>query len=479
MGRKGRIFGGILNVPVLAGSFLTAACMPQEEYIGHEERTVRVNVQLETQETTLKSTAEHAITDVSLIVFNDDGLAERYIAYDRSDSAAEIDLILGRRYSFYAFTGFGYRITADHISEMDELTYHITEPKEADASNVMCGYRKDVTISENPAIVIPLKRMAARISVGMDRSHLAENVEMEVTSIRIGNCPKQAKAFGESRVMRQEDCFGTGYSVMGRDVSVLNIEDRSGRSGRTELFMLENMQGDISDMYLQSDKDKVFDDDDPRSRICSYIEVQMNYLSQRHFNNGGPLIYRFYLGDGLSNLDVERNCHYSITICPEDDGLSENSWRVDKTNIHEFGPAGFASFPESYIQGNIGDTLHLYCEFYPPHTPFEIDMEELEYDRGNGVYDYIIDEDGHGVRLILTGPGTGIVYMEAGEPVNEAAMWVVEVNMPSKTLETATDSSQYMSPCMTSTAQESPQRPGVRLHHLPQDRDRSPSQPRG
>ena len=46
MGRKGRIFGGILNVPVLAGSFLTAACMPQEEYIGHEERSVRVTVQL-------------------------------------------------------------------------------------------------------------------------------------------------------------------------------------------------------------------------------------------------------------------------------------------------------------------------------------------------------------------------------------------------------------------------------------------------
>jgi hypothetical protein len=194
----------------------------------------------------------------------------------------------------------------------------------------------------------------------------------------------------------------------------------------------------------------------------------MKYLSQSHFSDGGPLIYRFYLGDGPCNVDLERNCHYRIIICPENEGLDEDSWRVDKTYIHEFGPSRFASFPESYIRVDIGDTLHLYCEFYPPGTPFEIDMEELEYDKSQGVYDYTIDEDGHGVRLILTGPGTGIVYMEAGEPVNEAAMWVVEVNLPS-TQNKVTDTSQCRIPCMTSTAPECQQRPGVLLHHRLQD----------
>ena len=46
-----------------------------------------------------------------------------------------------------------------------------------------------------------------------------------------------------------------------------------------------------------------------------------------------PLIYRFYLGENLNSLDVERNCHYQITICPEDDGLKGDGWRVDKGGI--------------------------------------------------------------------------------------------------------------------------------------------------
>jgi hypothetical protein len=51
-------------------------------------------------------------------------------------------------------------------------------------------------------------------------------------------------------------------------------------------------------------------------------------------------------------------------------------------------------------------------------------------DKQNGIYDFEVDKDGHGVTLTLTGPGRGLVYMEVGEPVNEAAMWIIEVNLP-------------------------------------------------
>ena len=89
----------------------------------------------------------------------------------------------------------------------------------------------------------------------------------------------------------------------------------------------------------------------------------------------------------------------------------------------------FASFPESYIRGDVADTLHLWCEFSPADAPFNVGLEELEEDRLNGIYDYIIDDNGHGVRLILKKPGVGLVYMEVGAPVNEAALWVIEVNL--------------------------------------------------
>jgi hypothetical protein len=54
----------------------------------------------------------------------------------------------------------------------------------------------------------------------------------------------------------------------------------------------------------------------------------------------------------------------------------------------------------------------------------------MEDDKAEGIYDYVVDEDGHGATLTLTGPGTGLIYMEAGEPVNDSALFIIEVNMP-------------------------------------------------
>ena len=45
-------------------------------------------------------------------------------------------------------------------------------------------------------------------------------------------------------------------------------------------------------------------------------------------------------------------------------------------------------------------------------------------------YDYEIDEDGRGAVLTLTGPGCGLIYMEAGDPINDAALFIIEVNLP-------------------------------------------------
>ena len=54
----------------------------------------------------------------------------------------------------------------------------------------------------------------------------------------------------------------------------------------------------------------------------------------------------------------------------------------------------------------------------------------MEDDKAEGIYDYEIDDDGHGATLTLTGPGRGLIYMEAGEPINDAALFIIEVNLP-------------------------------------------------
>ena len=90
--------------------------------------------------------------------------------------------------------------------------------------------------------------------------------------------------------------------------------------------------------------------------------------------------------------------------------------------------------PSGYIQGHVGDKIHVRCSFRPEDAEFEIGREELEFDKERGIYDYTIDDDGHGVILTLKSPGTGIVYMTAGEPINEAGMLLIEVNETKNTI---------------------------------------------
>ena len=51
-------------------------------------------------------------------------------------------------------------------------------------------------------------------------------------------------------------------------------------------------------------------------------------------------------------------------------------------------------------------------------------------DKAAGIYDYEIDPDGLGAVLTLTGPGRGWIYMEAGEPIDDGALFVIEVDLP-------------------------------------------------
>ena len=144
-----------------------------------------------------------------------------------------------------------------------------------------------------------------------------------------------------------------------------------------------------------------------------------------HFSDGGYLRYRFYLGESLNDMNVERNCVYHITVTPENDGLADNGWRVDKTSLSD--AIGFKMEPEGYLEAEIGEVIHVGCTFSPPGASFDIGINELEEDRMRGIYDYVVDEDGHGVTLTIRGLGTGMVYMEAGKPINQAGLLYIHV----------------------------------------------------
>lgn len=433
MDRKGRILCSILTV-------LATGCttLPVQR-----ESTVKISWTTGVMHTRALDPDEDRISDISILIFDQDGNAEECIWMPDAGQSIEVSLIRGNSYRIRACANFGYRIYADHIDELDEITYHMAYPDEYREGIPMYACIEDFVAGSSETLTLEFKRLMAKICLMMDRSKLSENITMNVLSARIGNCPKVVNIVGPSKISDHSQCFSAGFHRGEFETEPLNISGPGKISGEVSLYMLENMQGDINP-EIGTDQEKVFDPDDPRNGTCSYIELELEYMSLTHYSATKNLIYRFYLGESLNNLDVERNCLYKITVRPEDDGLSGDGWRVDKSGIADRGPVSFAAYPKSYIRGDIGEQVHIWCEFNPPQAPFDVGLEYMEDDRKEGIYDYRIDEDGHGAVLTFTGPGQGLIFMEAGDPVNEAALFIIEVNRPDST--DVTDTWQYGNP---------------------------------
>lgn len=423
MERKGKLCGRFLIAAVVAAA---GGCSTYET-----ERDVPVVMKITC--TGLESRAydpdEDLISDISLLIFDERGSSEACLWSEDGRSTFETRLLIGHKYTICACANFGYRIQADDIRETADIRYHMAYPDEYRNGIPMYAI-EEVTLSEDDReITINLERLMAKISLQMDRSRLSDDVRMYVRAARIGNCPRSVSVFTESRVRNEDDCFPSGFVRKDFETDMLNTGSDKGLSGSIHLYMLENMQGEMeTDIY--EDSEKIFGKADSRRKTCSYIELEIEYMSDEFYSTGKGLIYRFYLGEDRNNLDVERNCHYHITVTPEDDGLSDDGWRVDKSSLNDYGPVSFNQYPSDYIVGDIGDKIHIGCDISPWNTPFDIGIEYMEDDKAEGIYDYEIDDDGHGATLTLTGPGRGLIYMEAGEPINDAALFIIEVNLP-------------------------------------------------
>ncbi|MBE6233781.1 MAG: DUF4906 domain-containing protein [Bacteroidales bacterium] len=442
MDRKRRISGWILTA---AMTTLLYGCSHDVTDFGESgtEKGCMADITISVSSLSYASKAippqESRISDISLMVFGPMGEIERYIRTERDKTPdfghvdMKMELLKGVEYTFCACINFGYPVRADSIDDIDDLVYHMTYPDEYQEGMPMYARLDGVKITHDCTIDLYLKRLMAKICLKMDRSRLNEDVNMEVTAVRIGNCPRRIKVFSTNSVSSQDECFRSGFSHENEECSALNQMVYDGLSEEVSLYMLENMQGRFGPADITDDSQKVFEAGDPRVQLCSYIEMEIEYTSGTVCSASGPLIYRFYLGEDINSLDVERNSLYRITVCPSGDGLSDIGWRVDKSGLSERREPYISAFPSDYIRGDVGDVIHIWCEFYPPDAPFDAGEEYMIEDKARGIYDYVIDEDGKGATLTLTGPGSGLIYMEAGEPVNDAALFVIEVNLPDVT----------------------------------------------
>lgn len=423
MERKGKLCGRFLIAAVVAAA---GGCSTYET---EREVPVVMKISCNRLESRAYDPDEDLISDISLLIFDERGSSEACLWSEDGRSTFETRLLIGHKYTICACANFGYRIQVENISETADIKYHMAYPDEYRNGIPMYAI-EEVTLSEDDReITITLERLMAKISLQMDRSILSDDVRMYVRTARIGNCPRSVSVFTESRVRNEDDCFPSGFVRKDFETDMLNTGSDKGLSGSIYLYMLENMQGEM-DTDIYEDSEKIFGKTDSRRKTCSYIELEIEYMSDEFYSTGKGLIYRFYLGEDRNNLDVERNCHYHITVTPEDDGLSDDGWRVDKSSLNDYGPVSFNQYPSDYIVGDIGDKIHIGCDISPWNTPFDIGIEYMEDDKAEGIYDYEIDDDGHGATLTLTGPGRGLIYMEAGEPINDAALFIIEVNLP-------------------------------------------------
>ena len=375
---------------------------------------------------------DRLVSDINLLIYNEEGLLEerRYLTsrqFTVQDGTVSLKttLLRGVPYDIFVAANLGYALPVLSRQDVESYRYYMAYPDEYSRGMPMSG-RLDGYVSEGETEVrIPLVRTMARIDLVLDRTELRSDVNFLVTSVTVGNGPSSVRLFGDSKAEGATQVFAGGFTLDGRQVQALNVDQSPGVSGRVSLYLTENLQGDLLD--TDDETEKQFSEG-PYGRVCSYLEIRGSYHSDTwHTRAGEPLIYRFYLGDGPGNFDVFRNTACQVTVHLQGTGLDEDSWRVDKSRL--IPETRFDLHPAAYNECRSGEDFHLWCDVSPPDTWFEIEPVAWDDDdRVHDLYSFDIDPDGHGLTIHTRKGGSVMVYFKAGPPVNRDTLALLVID---------------------------------------------------
>ena len=375
---------------------------------------------------------DRLVSDINLLIYNGEGLLEerryltsRQFTVEDGTVSLKTTLLTGVPYDIFVAANLGYALPALSRQDVESYRYYMAYPDEYSRGMPMSG-RLDGFVSEGETEVrIPLVRTMARIDLVLDRTELRSDVTFLVTSVTVGNGPSSVRLFGDSKAEGATQVFSGGFTLDGRQVQALNIDQSAGVSGRVSLYLPENLQGDLLD--TDDETEKQFSEG-PYGRVCSYLEIRGSYHSDMwHSRAGEPLIYRFYLGDGPGNFDVFRNTACQVTVHLQGTGLDEDSWRVDKSRL--IPETRFDLHPAAYNECRSGEDFHLWCDVSPPDTWFEIEPVAWDDDdRVHDLYSFDIDPDGHGLTIHTRKGGSVMVYFKAGPPVSRDTLALLVID---------------------------------------------------
>lgn len=318
---------------ILAILPLCAACAT----FGNSDISTTILVSVNGEETVKASfgeEVENIITDLNLFIFdgNDRLVGKEYVFRQGATETKGFEfttdkLYSGEGYTFIAFANLGEELAAESLEELKTGKFYLAYPDEISHGIPMSAILNGYKVRSGVPVELKMSRLMAKISLRIDRSKLDPVTRYTVQSVRIGASPKQIPLFYKGKATSTSDVFTGGYGLDFRQANKLNINESGSISEEVHLYILENMQGTL--LPGNSDpRTKILPPESPLRELCSYVEIKAGYISSDH-EEGGTLTYRFYLGEDASNFDVQRGCHYHITVIPTRDGLAGDPWRTE------------------------------------------------------------------------------------------------------------------------------------------------------
>ena len=266
-----------------------------------------------------KSLDDELVSNVNIYLVDGRGDVHSQLYSDMPENL-QVDIVLGQRYTLYAVANAGKLPSAK--KESDILDMDLSGWITGEGGVPMSGVYGPEIMEDGSTVTVPLTRLVAKIVVRGDFSQLNQDVSIDVRSVRLRNVPRKSMLFDDNKVDFSSDVDDGAPVYVSSVWTFIN---------GVELYQMENLQGRLLPQNTHP-SGKVFPQGSIYESICSYVEIQALYKSDK---KEGNVVYRFYLGeDAVSNFDVCRNTQYNVAVIFKGEGgVDDNSWRVDISDL--------------------------------------------------------------------------------------------------------------------------------------------------
>lgn len=315
---------------VLASALCLASCQKEEAFTAVTGPDLRSGVSfsldevgalsIQTRSLLTSSDIETKKTSVTLAAYRG-GTLQASGYYTTGLTQMSLELVSGETYNIYAFVNMGSLVSVLPSSEsgLSGVSYNIPSWQSVDASGLpMTGVLTSFVAGSSSSTQIPVTRRFAKVTATLTCNWPGA----VITGAVVGNMNGRIPLAGAAAMTGASDALSWQDS------------DTGGSSSATMTFYVpENMQGTVSGISASRDKSHEFNAtvNANRSKL-TYLEVSVSAGGAY----SGSVTYRSYLGaNATTNFDVAGNTRYVWTINYGEDGLAEDTWKVDTDNLND------------------------------------------------------------------------------------------------------------------------------------------------